>query len=197
MSFYRVPDNILNPIVKKDFLSGRILLPLDTDGQLESQLRSQGYTDCIRADNDTDHLDAAWWKGLPKFDWTLAITQGVRGNIQWIIEPGYELATRGLIILDRLTFLEPTRARSEFLLEKPLSNLIILNPRPVFRADKRQTKDSVTSVWMIYDKTISKGKGTNIDFDVSWQRPKSFLWENERQVATPLESVDWNTTRNK
>jgi hypothetical protein len=50
---------------------------------------------------------------------------------------------------------------------------------------------------MIYDKTISKGKGTNIDFDVSWQRPKSFLWKNERQVATPFESVDWNTTRNK
>ena len=44
----------------------------------------------------------------------MAITQGVRENIQWVIEPGFELANRGLIILDRLTFLEPTRARSEF-----------------------------------------------------------------------------------
>ena len=113
---------------------------------------------------------------FPSHDpWTLAITQGVRDNVQWIIEPGYELASRGLIILDRLTFLEPTRTRSTFLLEKSLSNLIVLNPRPIFRADQSKTKDSVTSAWMVYDKAKPTDKGTNIDFDVSWQRPKSFL----------------------
>ena len=175
MSFYRVPDNIINPITKRNLVSGRILLPLDTDGQLLSQLNSAGHTDCLKADNDTDYLDASWWKSLPDFDWTLAITQGVRKNVHWIIEPGFELASKGLIILDRLTFLEPTRLRSEFLIEKPLSNLIVLNPRPIFRADQTKTKDSVTSAWMIYDKTTSSNKGTNIDFDVSWQRPKYFL----------------------
>ena len=175
MSFYRVPDNIINPIAEKKLVSGRIVLPLDTDGQLEAQLNSLGHTECIRADNDTDYLDASWWKNLPDFDWTLAITQGVRENVQWIIEPGYELASRGLIILDRLTFLEPTRTRSAFLLEKSLSNLIVLNPRPIFRADQSKTKDSVTSAWMVYDKAKPTDKGTNIDFDVSWQRPKSFL----------------------
>ena len=175
MSFYRVPDNIINPIAEKKLVSGRIVLPLDTDGQLEAQLNSLGHTECIRADNDTDYLDASWWKNLPDFDWTLAITQGVRDNVQWIIEPGYELASRGLITLDRLTFLEPTRARSTFLLEKSLSNLIVLNPRPIFRADQSKTKDSVTSAWMVYDKAKPTDKGTNIDFDVSWQRPKSFL----------------------
>ena len=175
MSFYRVPDNIINPITEKNLVSGRIVLPLDTDGQLEAQLNSLGHTDCVRANSDTDYLDASWWKNLPDFDWTLAITQGVRDNVQWIIEPGYELASRGLIILDRLTFLEPTRTRSTFLLEKSLSNLIVLNPRPIFRADQSKTKDSVTSAWMVYDKAKPTDKGTNIDFDVSWQRPKSFL----------------------
>tara|TARA_R100001510_G_C7655232_1_gene214286 strand:+ start:118 stop:645 length:528 start_codon:yes stop_codon:yes gene_type:complete len=175
MSFYRVPDNIINPIAERNLVSGRIVLPLDIGGQLEQQLNSLGHHDCIRADNDTDYLDPSWWKSLPTFDWTLAITQGVRDNVQWIIEPGYELAKRGLIILDRLTFLEPTRTRSAFLLEKSLSNLIVLNPRPIFRADQSKTKDSVTSAWMVYNKAKSTDKGTNIDFDVSWQRPKSFL----------------------
>ena len=175
MSFYQVPDNIINPIAEKNLVSGRIVLPLDTDGQLEAQLNSLGHLDCTRAESDSDYLDASWWKSLPEFDWTVAITQGVRENIQWLLEPGYELANRGLIILDRLTFLEPTRARAEFLVDKPLSNLIVLNPRPIFRADQGKTKDSVTSAWMIYDKAKPIDRGTNIDFDVSWQRPKSFL----------------------
>ena len=176
MSFYRVPDNILNPITERNLISGRILLPLDTDGQLKAQLESLGnFESIITSTDDSDHLDTAWWKSLPEFDWTLAITQGIRENINWILEPGYQLASRGLVILDRLTFLEPTRARSVFLSEKPLSNLIVLNPRPIFRADQSKTKDSVTSAWMVFDKAKQKDKGTNIDFDVSWQRPKSFL----------------------
>ena len=176
MSFYRVPDNILNPITERNLLTGRILLPLDTDGQLKAQLESLGNFDSIiTSTDDSDHLDTAWWKSLPEFDWTLAITQGVRENINWILEPGYQLASRGLVILDRLTFLEPTRSRSVFLSEKPLSNLIVLNPRPIFRADQSKTKDSVTSAWMVFDKAKQKDEGTNIDFDVSWQRPKSFL----------------------
>ena len=184
-----MPDNIINPITEKNLVSGRIVLPLDTDGQLEFQLKSMGHSNCIRADNDTDYLDTSWWKNLPDFDWTLAITQGVRENIQWVIEPGFELAHRGLIILDRLTFLEPTRARSGFLLEKPLSNLIVLNPRPIFRADQGKTKDSVTSAWLVYDKTKPTDRGTNIDFDVSWQRPKSFLQKNEGTITTASDPV--------
>ena len=171
-------------------MSGRIVLPLDTDGQLEAQLKSMGHSDCIRANSDTDYLDTSWWRNLPDFDWTVAITQGVRENIQWVIEPGFELANRGLIILDRFTFLEPTRARSEFLLEKPLSNLIVLNPRPIFRADQGKTKDSVTSAWMVYDKAKPTDRGTNIDFDVSWQRPKYFLQKNERTTAAAPDAVD-------
>ena len=47
MSFYKVPDNILNPITERNLVSGRILLPLDTDGQLEAQLESLGNFDSI------------------------------------------------------------------------------------------------------------------------------------------------------
>jgi len=53
--------------------------------------------------------------------------------------------------------------------------MIVLNPRPEFRADQRKSKDSVTSAWFVYDKTKNQTIGTNIYFDVSWQRPKSFF----------------------
>jgi len=73
-----------------------------------------------------------------------------------------------------LTFLEPTRDRSDFLTSKPLSNLIILNPRPKFRADQTKSKDSVTSAWFVFSKTHDRKDGTNIEYEVSWQRPRSF-----------------------
>ena len=175
MSFYKVPANIFNPIAEKKICGGRVVLPTDLFGELQSQLHSCGITECFIPTNDTDYLDPSWWKSLPEFDWTVAITHGMRKNVEWVLEPGYELAQKGLIILDRLTFLEPTRSRATFLHSKPLSNLIVLNPRPVFRADNRKTNDSVTSAWFVYDKTKSSQGETKIDFDVSWQRPKSFL----------------------
>lgn len=175
MDFYRVPNNIFNPISDRGLCDGRIVLPIDAKGELKDQLESAGYTDIIRANDTCDHLDIKWWKALPEFDWTIAITQGLKNNLEWILEPGYELANKGLIVLDRITFLEPTRARSDFLKSKPLSNMIVLNPRPEFRADQRKSKDSVTSAWFVYDKTKNQTIGTNIYFDVSWQRPKSFF----------------------
>jgi hypothetical protein len=173
MSFYQVPNNIFNPIAERKLCPGRVVLPSDNAGQLKTQLISWGYTDCISAPHDISYLELQWWKSLPAFDWTVAITQG-KQELDWILEPGFELAKKGLIILDRLTFLEPTRGRADFLKSKPLSNIIVLNPRPVFRADQRNTKDSVTSAWYVFNKAKPRNKETKIDFDVSWQRPKSF-----------------------
>ena len=35
----------------------------------------------------------------PEFDWTVAITHGMRKDVEWVLEPGYELAQKGLIFL--------------------------------------------------------------------------------------------------
>jgi len=64
-------------------------------------------------------MDRDWWSKLPEFDWAVAVTQGVGKTVDWVLEPSYELAKEGLVILDRLTFLEPTRDRSDFLTSKP------------------------------------------------------------------------------
>lgn len=182
MSFYHVPAQILNPLLTRDLLSGSIVLPTDVDGQLEAQLRENGFNTITRATDITQHTDLTWWSTLPKFHWAVAITQGNTSTLDWILTPGYEMAEKGLIVLDRLSFLEPTRKRVDFLQDATLSNLIILNPRPEFRADQRKAKDSVTSAWYVFDRSDKNSGGTIIDFDVNWQRPKLFS-KSERTSA--------------
>ena len=115
MSFYHVPEQILNPLLTRNLLSGRVVLPTDIDGQLESQLKKEGFESVIRATDITQHTDLCWWAALPKFDWALAITQGNNETLDWILTPGFEMAEKGLIVLDRVSFLEPTRKRVDFL----------------------------------------------------------------------------------
>ena len=122
MSFYQVPQQILNPVLDLRILSGRIVLPTDLDKGLAA-IEEWGFDDLVSTDEYSNHIDRSWWQGLPPFDWTVAITQGMGESIDWILEPGYELSKKGLIVLDRITFLEPTRKRF-FLQKRPLSNLI-------------------------------------------------------------------------
>ena len=175
MSFYQIPKYIFNPIADRKICSGKILLPLDHEGQLQKQLDELGFKETYKADCADDHLDLMWWKSVPQCVWVVAVTQGVPSTIDWVLYPGYEVARKGVIILDRITFLEPTKQRAKFLQEKPLSNLIVLNPRPEFRADQNKSKDSVTSAWFVFNKTKSSCDQTEVEFDVSWQRPKTFL----------------------
>lgn len=184
MSFYHVPEQILNPLLTRNLLSGRVVLPTDVDGQLESQLKKEGFESITRATDITQHTDLCWWAALPKFDWAVAITQGNNETLDWILTPGFEMAEKGLIVLDRVSFLEPTRKRVDFLQKTTLSNLIILNPRPEFRADQRKSKDSVTSAWFVFDGSGSTNKGTIIDFDVNWQRPKLFSKSERTSTVT-------------
>ena len=188
MSFYQVPQQILNPVLDLKVLSGKIVLPTDLDQGLADQLKNAGFNDLVVAEDEYNYMDRSWWQSLPAFDWTIAITQGIGENIDWILQPGYELSKKGLIILDRITFLEPTRKRFNFLQKRPLSNLVILNPRPEFRADQRKSKDSVTSAWFVYNKQSSASKDTSINFDVNWQRPQPFS-ESERTLTTSANAV--------
>ena len=177
MTFYRTPKDIFNPIADRQLCVGSVVNPLAPCEIFHTQLETAGITKIISAPDDQAYLDTDWWRSLPEFDWCVAITQGTSRTIEWIIEPAWELANRGLIILDRLTFLEPTRTRRDFLSEATLSNLIILNPRPEFRNDDLKAKDSVTSAWFVFDKLAKDKQQTKIEYAVSWQRPGSFRSE--------------------
>lgn len=174
MTFYQTPEHVFNPIAERRICEGRVVLPLAGSDVLYESLTREGVTDIIKADDEDCYLDPQWWKSLDEFDWCVAVTQGFGKTVDWVIEPGYELAKKGLIILDRLTFLEPTRTRENFLTTKRLSNLIVLNPRPIFRADQKKSKDSVTSAWFVFRKDDHTNKETKVEYAVSWQRPRSF-----------------------
>jgi hypothetical protein len=174
MSFYHVPKFIFNPIAAEGICQGRILLPTDFDGQLAEQLKGHGIESLVTVDNKEAIQDPEWWlshKG--HVDWVVAITQGMGELTDWVTDYGLEVASKGVCLLDRITFLEPTRKREPFLTNSSLTNLKILSPRPSFRADGKQLKDSVTSAWFIFHKAGAANVSTNIDFEVGWQRPKS------------------------
>jgi hypothetical protein len=172
-NFYRVPRYIFDPIRNAGLVEGAVLLPFDPEGALEKQVRKAKVTDVISNDCQENLVDLDWWlqqKG--KVDWVIAITQGMKEYTKWITECGLQVARTGVCVLDRLTFLEPTRAREDFLRDASLTNIKILSPRPSFRADGTNSKDPVTSAWFIFQKPGAARVNTTIDFDINWHRPQ-------------------------
>jgi len=154
-------------------IKGKVLLPSDFDGELASQLRGYGLGELTVNRNRDNVTDIEWWtQQKDQHDWVVAITQGDKDNCHWITECGIQAARYGVCILDRISFLEPTRGREDFLTSTSLTNIKILSPRPSFRADNRSSKDSVTSAWFVFHKAGAALTSTQIDFAVGWQRPK-------------------------
>jgi len=154
-------------------VEGAVLLPFDPEGALEKQVRKAQVTDIISNDSQENLVDLDWWsqqKG--KVDWVVAITQGMKEYTKYVTECGIQVARKGVCVLDRLTFLEPTRAREDFLRDASLTNIKILSPRPSFRADGTNSKDPVTSAWFVFQKPGAAPVNTTIDFEVGWHRPQ-------------------------
>ena len=171
MGFYQVPKFIFNPIRDSGICEGSILLPTDFDRQLAQQVRQAGLTD-LTCNFDRNSLsEPEWWEQHRGVDWVIAITQGMGDLTTWVTEYGHAVAKQGLIILDRLTFLEPTRRRERFLKGASLTNLKILSPRPGFRGDGKQLKDSVTSAWFVFKKHPDASTSTMIEYEVGWPNP--------------------------
>jgi len=174
MSFYQVPKFIFSPLAQSEVCTGTILLPSDFSGELEKQIKAAGAHEIITNKSESNLLDPDWWEShRDKVDWVIAITQGLKEYTTWIAECGLDIASKGVCLLDRLTFLEPTRNREAFLQEASLVNMKILSPRPAFRADGKQLKDSVTSAWFTFKKPGEAQVSTTIDYEVGWLHPKN------------------------
>lgn len=173
MKFYQVPRFVFSPIANDNLCAGSLLLPLDFDGSLEQEIKRYGLSDIVSNKQEESLLDPEWWaRQKNSVDWVIAVTQG-SDYTEWVLDYGLQVARKGLCVLDRLTFLEPTRKRQAFLEGSSLTNLKILSPRPSFRADGKQSKDSVTSAWFVFRKAGAAEVNTKIDFEVRWDRPKS------------------------
>jgi len=96
----------------------------------------------------TYHLNAASpasWDEFPKVPWV--VTNPPFNLAHKILACALQHATEGVAFLLRLSFLEPTDARGDFLARHPPRRLIVL-PRISFTGDGKT--DNVTCAWMVW-----------------------------------------------
>ena len=167
--FYKIPELVYSPIANKNIINGSVLVVNDQERILETQIKKDGCE--VYSCTLDDLIDSEHWGNLPKIDWLICVTQGLGKKTEWVIDAGMRVPTKGLCVLDRISFLEPTRSREQLLMTHTLQNLVVLSPRPAFRADNKQAKDSVTSAWFVFSNDLGIEKNTKISFALNWQRP--------------------------
>lgn len=168
-NFYLIPDGVTQTLVKHTLVEGTVLVPYDPDNTLSNQLKKHKMA--VTTNKDVENiLDPNWWVSMrdKKFDWVISSTVGLKEASDYILDYGMTIAVKGIAVLDRLSFLEPVTRRRTFLLKNKLSNLVVLSPRPNFRA-VGSTKDSVTSCWFVFQKPDEWIGGTMISFAVNWE----------------------------
>lgn len=167
-SFYTLPTGVTHALAKHSYLEGTILVPHDDEEQrLSNQLRAHNYAVTTNPDEENVTNPIWWVSQQQKYDWIISSLLGKKELSSYILEYGMQSAVKGIAILERLSFLEPTAKRRDFLLQHKLSNIIILSPRPNFRA-VGSTKDSITSAWFIFQKPEFWRDGTFVSYAVNW-----------------------------
>lgn len=106
------------------------------------------FTGDLNPEFDSQHIprDACWWvvPGTPKH---IDIVTNPPFNEANRIVPAFVRAGHRCAFLLRLSWLEPTGDRQDFLAENPPSGLIVL-PRYSFTGDGKT--DSATAAWMLW-----------------------------------------------
>ena len=167
--FYTIPSGVTHTLVKHTFITGSVLVPFDPDLTLSTELQRHNYT--VTTNTDIENItDPNWWVSMREqaFDWVVCSTMGLKDLSEYILEYGMEIATNGIAILDRLSFIEPVARRRTFLLKNKLSNMVVLSPRPKFRSIG-STKDSVTACWFVFQKPELWRDGTMVSYAVNWE----------------------------
>ena len=173
--FYPTPAALTAVLLERvSQIGGTAVEPCAGDGAMADALRRSGRLTGIRTNDiltgygctmtsDARAPDAAVWQA--DADWVIT-----NPPFTWagdILANAWACAGRGVAMLLRLTFLEPTVARAELLqqLAPCLSDVIIFGqPRPSFTDDRRT--DSVTTAWLVWQKGWDKG--TRVGFATGW-----------------------------
>lgn len=165
--FYNLPSGVIKALTENHQIDGTVLAPYDPLHLLTDNLRKENVPVTVN-ENEEYLYDSAWWSAIqPRNNsWTIAVTIGSNEYNQYILEYGLQVASKGLIILDRLSFIEPAVKRRKFLQTNPLTKMIVLSPRPKFRAIG-STRDSVTACWFIFEKN-KPNQGTEIVYALDW-----------------------------
>ena len=137
------------------FEGRRICEPCVGDGAISARFPAG----CLPFTNDLDptfpadgHADARLaetWQAFPAADWV--VTNPPFSGALPILQHALAHATAGVALLVRISFLEPTFDRQDFLAENPPSRIVVL-PRHSFSGDG--ATDSVTCGWLIWEKAV-------------------------------------------
>lgn len=163
--FYETPPWQTRALMRRVKIEGSILECCSGDGSLVNELLHGSwispltghkivgniFTNDIDPERSADfHLDAALaesWSSFPTVDWV--ITNPPFNQAYEILCQAHEHARCGVVLLLRLSFLEPTRERSAWLAATPPGRQIIL---PRWSYKQNGSSDSVTTAWMVWGK---------------------------------------------
>lgn len=173
--YYPTPKEITQVLLDHVKIEGRVLEPCAGAGAISSffygsitndPFPSEGF----QPDYCADATSQAFWDAIESeggVDWVVTNPPYLGDTPIQILEKAYKTARLGVAFLLRINFLEPCENRAQWLKKhcNQLSDLIILNPRPKFRADVNGG-DNVTVAWMVWEKGYEGG--TNIVF-ANWR----------------------------
>lgn len=153
LDFYETPPWQSVALVRRVAISGTVFECCCGDNSLTKALPPcDATTNDINPIRKADfHLDAALpssWEAFGRFDWV--VTNPPFNRAFEILPLAVAAANVGVIFLGRLSFLEPTRDRGEWLSSNPPSKQIVL-PRWSYKQNGKS--DCMTTAWFVWLKT--------------------------------------------
>ena len=163
---YFTPREAVYPLLKtlNLFVDDLVFEPCAGDGNIVQCLQDDGHDELLMTGDIDRNLRGLSFRGFDATDrrqwedawqinpdWVITNPPYKQPDCDRIIQNAWAFAEKGIAMLLRLTYLEPCQNRANFLKLAPLSNLIVLNPRPQFIPGKKST-DASTVAWFVWKK---------------------------------------------
>lgn len=184
--FYPTPEGLTRGMLGKmaPYLPRKSILECcDGSGAISDILKALPSTPTVQTnelypqegrsyDYQLDATDPASWELFDPMDWV--ITNPPFSLAEKILPLAFEHSSKGVIMLLRLSYLEPCERRADWLKKNTdsLQMLIPVNPRPQYRKDTRGTS-SVTDAWFVFNKNFTwSGRGlySPFQFLTEWKK---------------------------
>lgn len=174
--YYPTPTALTLALLKEvPQIGGAIIEPCAAEGKIADVLRAYpGVSGVITNDIDAamptryheDATDAyaSFW--LAPADWI--VTNPPFNQADQFVRLAWLKARRGVAMLLRLSFMEPTRKRAQLLrtMGPYMSHLIVFSqPRPSFTGNGRT--DSATTAWFVWEHDNPQ-QGTKLSYVTNW-----------------------------
>ena len=154
LDYYKTPTFAVDTLLKHVSLNSQHIIECCSgNGEISDILKTEGFR--VTTNDLDDHKPADYHfraddpRKWPDEQFDFVITNPPFSSAYSIITTAYGKARLGMAMLLRLSFLEPTFDRQEWLGKNP-PNLLLVLPRISFTGDGKT--DSVTVAWMVWNK---------------------------------------------